>query len=60
MSAWDISGAVVWGVLTISGWRDIGLLGGTPSGAKLIGMALVLTFTGLFFFCVARLFGAKL
>ncbi len=61
MSAWDITGAVCWGILTITGWRDLKrVTDKLDPGPAFLGMMLVLAVTGAFIFCVARLFGAKL
>lgn len=61
MSAWDISGAVVWTVLAFfssavvwAGWQD--RWGHEPQLVFVFGCFL--TFTALAIFCIAGLFGA--
>lgn len=57
MSAWDITGAIVWGFLTITGWPQ---LGSVKKEDRFIAVVICLLVTAPFTFCIARLFGAHL
>jgi len=60
MSAWDISGAVVWPPLAALFWWWFfkGDLGSRSDAGHAIGFFAALSFTLAAVFCVARLFGA--
>lgn len=62
MSAFDITGAIVWGLLTglfaFGGW-DAQRSGGSDDTVGSLAAATIL-FLALFIFCLARLFGASL
>lgn len=59
MSAFDITGAIVWGLLAVVFlWAWVKAPSGHPGEGGVLILGVV--FTAAFIFCLARLFGASL